>query len=115
MRRKTETTAHGGSLTPTPIGLRDVLTAAPDVVFCCDYEGRWVWVSPSIEQLIGHKPADLIGHSCLAMIAPAERVASARALLRLRGQNHRAITEYECSAVSMSGHVVRIAFKVNRI
>ena len=115
MRRKTEHNATSGSLTPAPIGLRDVLAGAPDVVFCCDNDGRWVWVSPSIEQLVGYKPADLIGHSALTLIAPVERMSSTRTLLKLRSAKHGASSEYECSVMSLSGHVVRVAFKVNRI
>ena len=115
MRRKTEHHSMSSSITPAPIGLRDVLSGAPDVVFCCDGEGRWVWVSPSMEQLAGHKPADLIGHAALALIAPAERMSSIRALLRLRRSTPDAGTEYECSVTSLSGQVVRVAFKLNRI
>ncbi len=114
MPRRTEHIASG-SKPPAPIGLRDVLSAAPDVVFCCDGEGRWVWVSPSIEQLMGHKPADLIGQPALALITQVERLASIRAMLKLRDAIRDASVEYECSVLSRSGHVTRVAFKLNRI
>ncbi len=104
-----------GSLSPAPIGLRDVLAAAPDVVFCCDHLGRWVWISPAIEALVGYKPDDLIGHVCTGLIAPVERTAAARHLLRLRRSKHQAGNEFECSVMSLSGHVLRVAFRLNRI
>ena len=115
MRRKSEHNAISGSMTPAPIGLRDVLSGAPDVVFCCDNEGRWVWVSPSMEQLVGHRPSDLIGQPAVALIAPAERTSSLRAMLRLRSAKRDANGEYECSVMSLAGQVVRVAFKINRI
>src|SRR5437867_3484038 len=62
-------TRMSGSIPPAPMGLRDVLAGAPDVIFCCDQEGRWVWISPSIEALVGYRPADLIGHLCTGLIA----------------------------------------------
>ena len=108
-------TRHAGSLSPAPIGLRDVLAGAPDVVFCADQLGRWVWISPSIESLVGYKPSDLIGHMCTSLIAPVERVSATKHLLRMRRSRHQASNEYECSVMSLSGHVVRVAFKVNRI
>ncbi len=115
MRRKTDHNAMSGSFTPAPIGLRDVLSGAPDVVFCCDNDGRWVWVSPSIEQLVGHKPSELIGQSAVALIASFERISSMRTLLRLRSAAQDASSEYECSVMSLAGNAVRVAFKVNRI
>ena len=115
MRRKTDHNAMSGSLTPAPIGLRDVLSGAPDVVFCCDNDGRWVWVSPSIEQLIGQKPSELIGQSAVALIAPVERMSSTRTLLRLRSAKSNSSSEFECSVTAQSGDLVRVAFKVNRI
>ena len=87
MRRKTERNAMSGSLTPAPIGLRDVLSGAPDVVFCCDHDGRWVWVSPSIEHLVGHKPADLIGSSSLHYVFPIEDLVDE--FLRARSEARR--------------------------
>ena len=104
-----------GTLSPTPIGLRDVLAGAPEVIFCCDHVGRWVWISPAIETLVGYKPDDLIGHVCTGLIAPVERMSAARHLLRLRRSKHQASNEYECSVMSLSGHVVRVAFRINRI
>ena len=43
---------------PTPIGLRELLDASPDAIFCCDLEGRWNWLSPAIESFTGQKPGD---------------------------------------------------------
>jgi PAS domain S-box-containing protein len=100
-------TRLAGSLSPAPIGLRDVLAGAPDVVFCADQLGRWVWISPSLESLVGYKPSDLIGHMCIVVDRPVERVSAIKHLLRMRRSRHQASNEYECSVMSLSGHVVR--------
>ena len=47
---------------PTPvIGLREVMDAIPDLLFCLDGFGRFAWVSPGFETLTGHRASNLIG------------------------------------------------------
>ena len=53
------------------IGLREVLEVAPDLVFCCDAHGRFVWASSAFELLAGYRASDLVG-SVFVHILPAE-------------------------------------------
>ncbi|MEO5987753.1 MAG: response regulator [Candidatus Eisenbacteria bacterium] len=63
------------------IGLREVLEAAPDLIFCCDAWGRLAWVSGSFEPLTGHRTTDLVGASFTTLLLPAERAHATRAFL----------------------------------
>jgi PAS domain S-box-containing protein len=103
------------SFSPAPIGLRDVLDGAPDVVFCCDAAGRWVWISPAIEGLVGYRAADLIGGQCTGLIAPNERRRSIKRFLKYRRAHNGPPLDHECSVMSSQGTIVRAAIRVNRI
>jgi PAS domain S-box-containing protein len=75
-------------LTTTPIGLRELLDAAPDAIFCCDLGGRWTWLSPMIESLTRSKVSDLIGTQALDQVHPEERFGLLRACLRAQREVH---------------------------
>jgi PAS domain S-box-containing protein len=45
------------------IGLRELLDAAPDVIFCCDAKGHFVWLNAAMESLCGQRSSDLLGRS----------------------------------------------------
>src|SRR5262245_17957309 len=82
-RFSSERQRMSGGFTPAAISLRDVMDGAPDVVFALDSAGRWMWVSPAIEALISYRAADLIGHSCVSLIA-GDRTKVLRQFIRLR-------------------------------
>ena len=66
------------------IGLREVLEAAPDLVFSCDAWGRFAWVSATFELLTGYRTNDLVGASFASLLDPSERTSVARAFLHMR-------------------------------
>ena len=69
-------TARAGNGMPAfdpAIGLREVLEAAPDLVFCCDAWGRVAWASGSFESLTGYRTNDLVGVSFATLLHPCER------------------------------------------
>ncbi len=84
-------TARAGNGMPAfdpAIGLREVLEAAPDLVFCCDAWGRVAWASGSFESLTGYRTNDLVGVSFATLLHPCERAHALRAFLwqKRRGQ-----------------------------
>src|SRR5882672_8024326 len=103
-----------GGFTPAAISLRDVMDGAPDVVFACDSEGRWMWISPAIEALTGYRPADLIGQQSLSLIQAPDRRRALRQFLRMRVGRDRGAIEVLVSVVTASRHVVRVAVRVKR-
>ncbi len=56
------------------IGLREVLEAAPDLIFCCDAAGRFAWASSTFEYFAGWRASDLVGQSFAALIPPSDRM-----------------------------------------
>ena len=66
------------------IGLREVLEASPDLVFCCDAWGRFAWVSSAFESIAGWRATELVGQPYTKLVPPAECAGVARASLRQR-------------------------------
>jgi PAS domain S-box-containing protein len=95
------------------IGLREVLEATPDLVFCCDAWGRFAWVSGSFDTLTGHRTSELVGTEFGRLLAPAGRAAALRAFLRqrTRGTAHleRTLTleRTDGSGLTVQAHVRR--------
>jgi two-component system, sensor histidine kinase and response regulator len=56
------------------IGLREVLEAAPDLIFCCDAAGRFAWASSTFEYFAGWRASDLVGQSFAALIPASDRM-----------------------------------------
>jgi len=66
----------------SPIGLRELLDATPDLLFACDAHGRFQWLNPSLEPVVGQRPSDLIGKSFTSILSEADRVSTLRAFVR---------------------------------
>ena len=66
------------------LGLRELLDAAPDVVFACDHEGVLLWLNRTFESLTGQPAADFIGRPALDLVPPAARPRALRVFLRQR-------------------------------
>ncbi len=71
------------------IGLREVLEAAPDLIFCCDSSGRFAWASSAFESFAGYRASDLVGQFVTRMLAPEDRLRMVRVFTRQMRQ-HRA-------------------------
>jgi PAS domain S-box-containing protein len=64
------------------IGLREVLEAAPDLIFCCDSSGRFVWASSAFESFAGWRASDIVGQSFVALIPAMDHLRVTRFFLR---------------------------------
>lgn len=93
------------------IGLREVLEASPDLVFCCDAWGRFAWVSSAFEHLAGCRASEMVGQPFTRLVAPGERAGAVRAFLKQRRRSlpllRRDLTlvRADGSAVALSAHV----------
>ena len=112
-RSSSERQRMSGGFTPAAISLRDVMDGAPDVVLALDSDGRWMWVSPAIETLIGYRQADLIGHSCVNLIA-GDRTRVLRQFIRLRRGRDRGAIEILLSVTTSTRHSVAVAVRLRR-
>src|SRR5262245_24245108 len=99
----------------TPIGLRELLDASPDAIFCVDIEGRCNWLSPAIESLTGRKPGDLIGHYCTEMVAPPSRARFLRVFLRQRSRKDGTTAEHRLWVLREDGGQTAVAVRVRLI
>ncbi len=73
----------GGAGAPqVSIGLRELLDAVPDVIFCCDDKGRFVWLNAAAETITGAKAADLLGRSFSKLVPTPHRGHLARRFLK---------------------------------
>jgi PAS domain S-box-containing protein len=74
----------GGTVPIVSLKLRELLDAAPDVVFACDHEGVLLWLNRTFESLTGRPAADFIGRPALDLVPPAARPRVLRVFLRQR-------------------------------
>ena len=113
MNHRSDSTRAGTSMPAfdPAIGLREVLEATPDLVFCCDAWGRMAWASGSFEYLTGHRPSDLVGQSFVALLAPAERMHTLRAFLKQK-RCHRASLERTLALAKLDGSTLRVDARI---
>jgi len=114
-RQKSNRPKNASTFASTPIGLRELLDASPDAIFCCDVQGRWNWLSSAIESFTGVRPSDLIGRFCTDVVAPAERFAFMRAFLGMRRRKSSEPFEGFVTLVRQDGAEIRVAAKVRLI
>lgn len=74
------------------IGLREVLEASPDLVFCCDAWGRFAWVSSAFESIAGWRPSELVGQPFAKVVPAPECAGVTRAALRQRRRSQTIVT-----------------------
>ncbi len=93
------------------IGLREVLEAAPDLVFCCDSWGRFVWASTTFELLAGYRPSDLLGALFVHLVATSDRRGVLRHFLQ-QARRGSPFTERTFGLQRRDGSSVRISARV---
>src|SRR5947208_15884304 len=77
-----ERTGGGLGAPQVSIGLRELLDAVPDVIFCIDDKGRFVWLNAAAETLSGAKASDLLGRSFSKLVPTPNRGHIARRFLK---------------------------------
>lgn len=70
-----------------PIGLREMLDAAPEILFACDADGRLQWLNPALATRFGVRVSDLHGQHAITMLVPAERAHAVRHFLKQRDRH----------------------------
>ncbi len=68
----TETHGHD-TLIDTEGRLEKLLRSSPDVVGSLTDDGTITWISNPVEQMLGFRPADMIGRSCFDFLRPEDR------------------------------------------
>jgi PAS domain S-box-containing protein len=96
------------------IGARELIEAAPDLIFCCDSDGRLQWLNSAIESHLGVRSTDVLGRPFLALVTESDRRAVARFFLRQRRRGHE-LAATDVRLDSSEGHVIRFNARVRRI
>src|SRR5262249_28507089 len=105
---------HGPPPFSPNIGLREVLEAAPDVVFSTDAYGRLVWAGPAFEGLTGRKVKDCVGHAVLVLLAPAHARAARRAFVRARRMPGQSL-DHAAEVVKPDGSTVPVDLRLRMV
>jgi len=95
----------------SPFDPRDLV---PEPLFCCDTEGRLVWMNGAAEQLTGHPASGLTGQPLTILLPFEDRRRLVRALLR----RHRSgVKDFylEAPIVTGQGRVHWVGVQVRRI
>ncbi|NOT34243.1 MAG: response regulator [Candidatus Eisenbacteria bacterium] len=90
---------------------RDIV---PEPLFCCDSDGRLVWMNSAAEQLAGHPSHELLGQTFPILFPFPDRKRISRHIARqhLKGKN-----EFYCEApfVTGEGRVHWVGLKVKKV
>jgi PAS domain S-box-containing protein len=62
---------------------RFLVENSPDVIFATDAEGRFSYISETVERLVGHKPDELVGQHFSAIVEPSSAEEAAGRLQAL--------------------------------
>ncbi|HEY3216201.1 MAG TPA: response regulator [Candidatus Eisenbacteria bacterium] len=97
----------------TPIGLRELLEATPDALFCCDPYGRFQWLNSAIETLSGHPLVELLGRPFTALVDREAHGAVARFYLRQK-RRRLPVTEHSWKLRLRDGSEMPVSVRVRR-
>jgi len=106
--------AGSGIAPATTIGLRELLDASPDVIFCCDAKGRIQWLSAATESLIGSRPSDLLGRPVSVLLTPPERARVGRRLVR-QGRSREGQIEEVIALTGLDARKVQVQVRARRV
>jgi PAS domain S-box-containing protein len=88
-----------------------IVERAGDIIYNTDPSGRFTWVNPAVEVMLGFKPEEVIGRLFLELIRPDHRPAAAEFYQRQVRQSIPS-TYYEFAAVGKSGAEVWVGQSV---
>ena len=112
--------SHRPAPTSLPSGSKNQATAfdprdlVPEPIFCCDAEGRFVWVNHAAEKLTGYTPSQLLGQPFAMLIAPSKR----RRLVSFFLRSHRkdqVESERDVPILTKEGRTVWVGVRVRRV
>uniref|UniRef100_A0A832I4B9 Sensory/regulatory protein RpfC n=1 Tax=Eiseniibacteriota bacterium TaxID=2212470 RepID=A0A832I4B9_UNCEI len=94
------------------IGLRELLDASPDVIFCCDERGCFQWLNAAVEPLLRKRAGDLLGKPFTAVLAEGERTRAARRYTRQLRRRTLGPTTERWNVVSSDGSSIAVEARV---
>ncbi len=100
-----ETLDRAAALAESEDRYRRLAEGATDIIFTVDLKGKFTYVNPRIQEVLGYRPEELLGRPSIAYVAPKDqdivRAVFARAL---RGES--AFDVFEIDAITRDGSTV---------
>lgn len=87
---------------------RRIFDTSQDLILVVDRKGRFLQVSPSSMAILGHKPEEMIGHSAIEFVFPAD-LDDTRRQMRL-ARRGGLIRNFDCRYVAKNGRPVTLAW-----
>jgi PAS domain S-box-containing protein len=94
------------------IGLRELLDASPDVIFCCDERGHFQWLNAAVEPLLQRRPGDLLGKPFTMVMSEHDRARAVRHYLRQLRRRSVGPTTAQWSVAASDGATVEVEARV---
>ena len=101
----------GGKSPTTAFDPRDLV---PEPIFCCDAEGRFVWVNSAAEKLTGYGSAQLLAQSFSLLLAPTHQRRLSLFFIR-RHLREVVETERDVPLLTRDGNIVWVGLRVRRV
>ncbi len=100
-----ESLDRAAALAETEDRYRRLAEGATDIIFTVDLKGKFTYLNPRIQEVLGYRPKDLLGTPSIATVAPKDqdlvRAVFARAL-----QGESAFDVFEIDAITRDGSTV---------
>jgi two-component system, sensor histidine kinase and response regulator len=106
-----ERQASGGKAQATAFDPRDLV---PEPIFCCDADGRFVWVNHAAEKLTGYATVQLLGQPFSMLIAPSKRRRLVSFFV-LRHRRDQEESERDVPILTREGRTVWVGVRVRRV
>ena len=97
------------------IGLRELLDASPDVLFCCDEQGRFQWLNAASEGLLKVRSSELLGKPFSMVVAPVDRDRSRLRYARQLQQRAAGPVTDRWTLTTSDGTAVRVETRVRLV
>jgi PAS domain S-box-containing protein len=81
---------------------RAIVDASPDIIHCCNLDGRLTYVSPGWTRTLGHLPEQVVGSMLSDFVHPDDYVVGRQFALRLIS-NPNARETFDCRVRAISG------------
>jgi PAS domain S-box-containing protein len=111
--------AAGGSPAPATSGGKgaafDPRDLVPEPIFCCDQEGRLIWVNHAAEKLTGYGTSQLLGRPFAMLIAPTRRRRLTRHFITHLHVREEDECEHDVPLLTRDGRTAWVGARVRRV
>jgi PAS domain S-box-containing protein len=97
--------SHAAALAESEDRYRRLAEGAKDLIFTVDLEGRFTYLNPTVEQVLGYRPEELLAKPSIASVAPKDQ-DRVKALFDRALQGESPFDVYEIDAIKKDGSTI---------